>query len=134
MGITITKHVYRLVKVNKCDRQYLIKDFLPPGSILTERVRVEAFKGYSSAYNLGEYFRLRGTTSWKNGKQVTGLWKSPHPDVFYGDYKENTTKTLLLFKFKNDRQILLVYSFPIGFYPKKQTILNYCHHLSNGNQ
>jgi hypothetical protein len=134
MSISITKHVYLLVKVNKCDKQYLIKDFLPLGSILTERVKVEAFKGYSSAYNLAEYFRLRGTTSWKSGKQVTGLWKSPHPGVFYGDHKENNTKTLLLFKYKNDRQILLVYSFPIGFYPNKQTILKYCDKLSNGTQ
>ena len=81
MSISITKHVYLLVKVNKCDKQYLIKDFLPLSSILTERVKVEAFKGYSSAYNLAEYFRLRGTTSWKSGKQVTGLWKSPHLSV-----------------------------------------------------
>ncbi|MFT6945599.1 MAG: hypothetical protein ACJARP_000004 [Vicingaceae bacterium] len=115
-------HDYKRVKVNKCDSQYLINHELPDNSNLTERVKVEAFQGYSKAYNLAEYFRLRGETSWKGGKQITGLWKSDRENIYFGDYKKGNIKTLILFQFKENRKRLLVFVFPKGYYPQKSVI------------
>jgi hypothetical protein len=116
-------HDYKRVKVNKCDSQYLINHELPDNSNLTERVKVEAFQGYSKAYNLAEYFRLRGETSWKGGKQITGLWKSNRENIYFGDYKKGNIKSLILFQFKENRKRLLVFVFPKGYYPQK-TVIN----------
>lgn len=115
-------HEYNRVKLNKCDSQYLINHTLPNNSNLTERVKIEAFQGYSKAYNLGEYFRLRGETSWNGGKQLTGLWKSNRGNIYFGDYKDGNNKTLILFQFKENRDRLLVYVFPQGYYPHKSAI------------
>lgn len=117
-----TKHVYKAVKFNKCDTQYLIKDHLPKGSILTERVKIEAFQGYSKAYNISEYFRLRGLTSWKSGKQVTGLWRSNFPNIHYGDIKDGKVKTLIIFIRSNDNEVLTIYTFPDGYYPSQKKV------------
>lgn len=116
------KHTYKAVKFNKCDTQYQLDGELPQHSWLTERVKCEAFQGYSRAYNLAEYFRLRGATSWKEGEQVTGLWKSDFPNCFYGDRKKNGVKTLLLFFRSADYETLIVHIFPMGFYPIKSRI------------
>jgi hypothetical protein len=70
---------YKAVKYNRCDTQYQSTVEVPHDHWLTERVKVEAFQGYSRAYNLAEYFRTRGAKSWKSGEQVTGLWKSSIP-------------------------------------------------------
>ena len=116
------KHVYCAVKFNRCDTQYQLEGELPQHSWLTERVKTEAFQGYSRAYNLAEYFRLRGQTSWKTGEQVTGLWKSDFPNCFYGDRKAKGTKTLILFMRSVDHEKLTVYIFPMGYYPSKSKI------------
>jgi hypothetical protein len=122
----ILQHVYECVKVNKCDRQYIISGLLPIHSELTNRVKIEAFQGYSKAYNLGEYFRLRGESSWKGGKQLTGLWKSETHEVHYGDRRTAKGKALMLFKFEQKRDILKVYTYPSGYYPSKATIESLC--------
>lgn len=117
-----TKHVYECVKINKCDLQFEITHPLPTQSFLTERVKVEKFQGFSDAYNLAEYFRLRGETSWKSGIQVSGIWKTKHKDIYYGDSREGSTKTLLIFHFEDDRARLTVYTYSVGYYPSKATI------------
>ena len=120
--IRAIKHVYKAVKFNKCDTQYLIEFSLPIDSSLTERVKVEAFQGFSRAYNLAEYFRLRGSTSWKTGEQVTGLWKSNYSNVFYGDRKTKEGKTLILFFRSKNHEELTVYTYQTGYYPSKNKI------------
>ena len=112
-------HRYESVKVNKCDIQYQIAHPLQTTSPLTERVKVEAFQGYSNAHNLGEYFRLRGLTNWKDGKQLTGLFRTEIPYIFYGDQKSIKGKSLILFKFENNRERLTVYCYPLGYYPNQ---------------
>lgn len=114
---------YKATKFNKCDTQYVTEEIIPTNSWLTERVKIEVFQGYSKAYNLGEYFRLRGSTSWKSGEQVSGLWKTDRKDVFYGDRRQGTVKTLLFFMFNNNRDSMQVYVYPFGYYPNKQTIV-----------
>lgn len=116
------KHVYKAVKFNKCDTQYHLEGELPQHSWLTECVKIEAFQGYSKAYNLAEYFRLRGETSWKSGEQVSGLWKSETPNCYYGDRRTGEVKTLVLFFRSVDHESLTVYIFQRGYNPSKQVI------------
>jgi len=124
METQIIKHIYKATKFNKCDIQYEITHPLPPCSPLTERVKIEAFQGFSNAYNLGEYFRLRGTTNWKDGKKVTGLWKTENKDIFYGDNKTSSGKSLIIFKFENNRETVSIYTFPDCYYPSRNIIDN----------
>jgi len=118
-NVQVIVHFYQAVKVNKCDIQYQIIEALPTNSPLTERVKVEAFQGYSNAHNLGEYFRLRGTTNWKDGKQLTGLFRTETSYIFRGDQRSDKGKSLILFKFENERQRLAVYTYPLGYYPNQ---------------
>lgn len=115
---------YKAIKFNKCDTQYESTSPIPSASFLTERVKIEKFQGFSKAYNLAEYFRLRGTTSWKSGEQVTGIWKTNRPLFFYGDKRTQNNKTLLIFRFNETREKLRVYVFPQGYYPSKDKILS----------
>ena len=117
MKPAITIH-YKAVKFNKCDTQYQTTDDVS-NHWITERVKIEAFQGFSNAYNLGEYFRLRGETSWKSGEQVTGLWKSDNrkSHYHYGDRRSKSGKTLILFYRSADNVDLKVCVFPDGFYP-----------------
>jgi len=125
------KHVYKGVKFNKCDTQYQMVGELPQQSWLTERVKIEAFQGYSNAYNLGEYFRLRGANSWKSGEMVTGIWKSVTKNAYYGDRKTREGKTLILFFRSPDLESLTVYIFPTGYNPSKKVINQLINELNN---
>jgi len=119
METQIIKHSYKATKFNKCDTQYEITHPLPTTSTLTERVKFEVFQGFSNAYNLGEYFRLRGATNWKDGKQLTGLFRTETSYIFRGDQRSDKGKSLILFKFENERQRLAVYTYPLGYYPNQ---------------
>lgn len=119
MEAQIIVHTYKAVKFNRCDIHYEIIHALPTTSTLTERVKVEAFQGYSNAQNLGEYFRLRGATNWKDGKQLTGLWRTNHQDIFYGDRRTNSGRSLMIFIFSNNRETMRVYTFQDGYYPSR---------------
>jgi len=115
----IIVHFYKVVKVNKCDLQYQIIDALPNNSPLTERVKVEQFMGFSNLKNVLYYFRLRGATNWKDGNQLTGLFNTEIPNVFRGDQKTANVRSLILFKFENNRELLTVYCYPLGYYPNQ---------------
>ena len=115
--------LYRAVKFNKCDTQYKSTISIPSNHWITERVKIEAFQGYSKAYNLAEYFRTRGATSWKGGECISGLWKSERPGVYYGDRKSSKGKSLILFFRSKDHEQLKVVSFPDGYYPSKSMIV-----------
>jgi hypothetical protein len=91
-------------------------------TFITDTVRIERFMGYSNAYNLGEYFRLRNTTNWSKCEKVTGLWKTPTQEVYFGDYRTTATKTLILFVFGPFRASLTVTVFPEGYYPHRNEI------------
>ena len=114
--------IYNAVKFNKCDTQYQSSNSIPESCFLTDRVKIEKYQGYSKAYNLGEYFRMRGATSWKSGEQVTGLWKTGRANVYRGDRRTKEGKTIILFEFNNDRTRLTVYVFPENYYPSTSKI------------
>ena len=116
------KHVYKAVKFNKCSTQYKLEGNLPQQSWLTERVQVEIFMGFSRAYNIGEYFRNRGATSWRSGEMVTGLWKSETRNCYYGDRKRKEGRRLILFFRSTDLESLTVHIFAEDYYPSQKVI------------
>jgi len=113
---------YLVSKCNKCDTQYQSVVEVPSDHWLTERVKIEAFQGYSRARNLGEYFRLRGATSWKGGSLITGLKKTSTVGAFYGDRKTKEGKTLIVFYRSEDFKHLKVCVFPLAYYPSMEII------------
>lgn len=112
---------YKVVKVNKHSTIYECTTTPINSKWVTENVRIERFQGYSNAYNLAEYYRIKNDTSWHKSKQVTGLWKLNTFNVFYGDTGK-VNKTLLMFKTSTNRENLSVYVFKTGYYPSKEVI------------
>lgn len=131
-----TIHKFEVVKYNKNDTIYQkcfgqsekVKniewfDFgQPTNELITQTVKIEKFQGYSKAYNLGLYFRVKNASSWAKSKQITGLWKSTRINHYYGDNKAPEGKTLLLFKVDPESQTMTVYEYPKGYYPSRETI------------
>jgi hypothetical protein len=118
----IKVYQYKSIKTNKQDTIYQISEPKELQSFLTEFVKVEKYQGYSNAYNLGLYFRIKNESSWAKSKQITGLWKLSNPYIFYGDIKQDKNKTLLLFFIEPNKGILKVFEFPTNYYPSKSTI------------
>lgn len=112
------------IKFNKHDTIYQGIEDNPKDSFVTELVKIEKFQGYSKAYNLGSYFRIKNETSWAKSKQVTGLFKTTRKDAFYGDLKDSSTKTLLIFLIDQEGHELTVYEYPKGYYPSRTVIDN----------
>lgn len=118
----IKEFKFNAIKTNKHDTIYQVTESNPLDSIITEFVKIEKFQGYSNAYNLGLYFRIKDSTSWAKSKQITGLWKTQTNGVYYGDFKEGNFKTLLLFKLDVNNDFLRVIEFPKGYYPNRTII------------
>ena len=110
------------IKFNKHDTIYQAFEDNPKDTFITELVKVEKFQGYSNAYNLGLYFRIRDASSWAKSKQITGLFKTPIKGAFYGNIKEGATISLLLFKIDPESHELTVYEYPKGYNPHRNVI------------
>jgi hypothetical protein len=121
-GGNYTVYQFKEFKVNKHSTIYQLIHNPIETNIITELIRIEKFQGYSNAYNLTEYFRIRNTTNWHTSKQVTGLFKTQANEIYYGDTGRNSDKSLLMFKFKNNRALLDIYLFNSGFYPHPNKI------------
>lgn len=117
-----TIHKFEVVKYNKNDTIYQLVFGQPTNELITQTVKIEKFQGYSKAYNLGLYFRVKNATSWAKSKQITGLWKTTRINHYYGDNKTPEGKTLLLFKVDPESQIMTVYEYPKGYYPSRKII------------
>ncbi|MFN4234412.1 MAG: hypothetical protein ACK4IK_06345 [Bacteroidia bacterium] len=114
---------YKAVKVNKTSTIYQTDDLVNlRDTFLTEFVRVEKFQGFSNAYNLALYFRIKNESSWQKSKQVTGLWKTSLKNAFYGDYLSGMGKSLILFKMMPENEFMSVYVYPEGYYPSMPVI------------
>lgn len=111
-------------KINKHSTIYAMVDIPTKATFITSVVRIEKFQGYSKAYNLAEYFRIKDQSSWAKSRQVTGLWKTNVQGIYYGDNRENMSdlKTLLMFQFDPSDGALLLYVYQKGYYPAKSTI------------
>nr|WP_299202498.1 hypothetical protein [uncultured Brumimicrobium sp.] len=117
-----TVYKFEVVKYNKHDTIYQLCFGQYPSQLITETVKIEKFQGYSKAYNLGLYFRVKDKSSWKESKQVTGLWKTTRLNHYYGDHRIKEGKTLLLFKIDPESQTMCVYEYPKGYYPNRNVI------------
>jgi len=115
---------FTAIKFNKHDTIYQAQPENPKDSFITEFVKIEKFQGYSNAYNLGLYFRIKDQSSWSKSKQITGLFKTTRKVAFYGNIKEGTTKTLLLFKIDHEGNELTVFEHPKGYNPHRNVIDN----------
>ena len=113
---------YKTHKINKQDTIYLRNDDCQTSNLFTEFVKIEKYQGYSNAFNLGLYLRLKDQSSWAKSKQLTGLWKTSFKNVYRGDYVSNRIKTLLLFRIDEVNDNFKVYVFPFGYYPSSKTI------------
>jgi hypothetical protein len=118
----IISYSYLVEKENKQDTIFKSVSSNQLQSFFTEVVKIERFQGYSNAYNLGLYFRVKNESSWSKSKQITGLWKTTTSNIFYGDYLSSIGKSLLMFKICPKNESLIVYQFPEGYYPTKPTI------------
>lgn len=119
-------HTYRPKKVNKTSTIYEYQNTIElrdikPDDNFTKIVRLEQYQGYSKAYNLNHYFRIRDTTNWSKCKLITGLFKTIKPNVFYGNIKENKYKTLIIFLIDNESN-LVIHKYPKGYNPSRKTI------------
>lgn len=110
---------FKVVKHNKHDTIYTGLVSNPKESFITELVKIERYQGYSNAYNLGLYFRIRTASNWSKCKQVTGLFKTTRLNVFYGDHRINEKRTLLVFKIDDLKEELTVFEYPEGYYPSR---------------
>jgi hypothetical protein len=110
------------IKFNKHDTIYQAQPNNPKDSFITELVKIEKFQGYSNAYNLGLYFRIKDSSSWAKSKQITGLFKTMRNGAFYGNIKDGATKSLLLFKIDHKSHELTVYEYPKGYNPHRNVI------------
>lgn len=130
-NITGAVHVYHFhaSKFNKQSTIFTGKDTNPNTSFITSSVKVERFQGYSNAYNLGLYFRIRNESNWANCEQVTGLWKSSRKGFYYGDRKTDERRTLLVFALDDHNETLTVYEYPHGYYPNRTAIDKIIHSL-----
>ncbi len=113
---------FKVVKTNKNDTIYQGFSTNPKNTFITEFIKIEKFQGFSNAFNLGLYFRIKNQSSWAKSKQITGLWKTQSNNIFRGDIKEGNTRTLILFKFDYSNELLKVYLFNFGFYPHHSVI------------
>lgn len=114
---TYNAYSFTRVKANKNSAVYSLVDLNDNETFMTDIVRVEKFMGFSKAYNLDEYFRVRDKSNWKLCRQISGLWKTNYPNVFFGDFRHANGQTLILFKFSACRSFLKVLVYRYGFYP-----------------
>lgn len=118
------RHIYNAVKELKSYTIYSLDEVVGKNNLLTEKLRIEKFRGKSNASSIDDYLRLRTTTNWATSGMVTGLRPASKKGLFYGDRvnKDTNKKTLLLFTFSADRKTLFIDVFR-GFYPIHKGIL-----------
>jgi hypothetical protein len=121
-GNDYTRHFYEVLKVLRYYTVYQLKDVHNGANQLTELIRIEDYRGYSRGSGFNEYLRLRTSSNWQKGEQVTGLKFTKIKNVYYGDRLHNGRKNLLLFQFTNDREKLVIDYFR-DFYPANKETL-----------
>ena len=121
------RHTYRVTNELKSYTVYELSTSEGNVNLLTDILRIEQFQGKSNSTIIVDYLRLRTTTSWSKSELITGLRPTIKDHLFYGDWRKldnpsYPTKTLLLFSFSKDRQILFIDVYR-GFYPHYIEIL-----------
>lgn len=121
--LTVNKVRFNSTKFNKTSVIY--SGQIKESNILTETIRIEKFQGFSKAFNLPYYLRIRDKKTWKDSTQLTGLFKTNQPLWFYGDYRTGVKRTTLLFLLKPDMSEILIHEFEQGVSLSKNQIEDY---------
>lgn len=121
--LTVNKVRYNATKINKTNVIY--SGECTSSNILTEVIKIEKFQGYSKAFNLPYYLRIKDEKTWKDSTQVTGLFKSNQPLWFSGDYRTGELRTTLLFLLKPGMSEIIIYEFAQGIYLSRTQIEDY---------
>jgi len=112
-GNVIIRHSYKVERVKKVYSVYELtttsrkEDSSVISPLLTDLIRIEKFRFYSNGSGFKHYLRLRDSNNWQSCTQVTGLFKTKNPGVYYGDHMHNG-KNLLIFKFSENREQLTI--------------------------
>jgi hypothetical protein len=121
-GNDYTRHLYHLKEALRVYSYYQLKYVENGTNQLTELIRIEDYRGFSRGCGFDKYLRLRTSSNWKKGEQVTGLKFTKNDNIFFGDRIHNGVKNLILFQFSPDRKTLIIDYFK-GFYPKNKEVL-----------
>jgi hypothetical protein len=115
-NVEIIRHSY---KVERAKKVYTVYQLVKPQQKieLTDLIRIEKFRKYSNGSGFDHYLRLRNTTNWKTSEQVTGLFKTECPNIFYGDRIHSGKKNLLVFQFSKEPERLII-DYYKAYYPK----------------
>jgi hypothetical protein len=121
------RHTYKVTNELKSYTVYELSTSEGNVNLLTDILRIEQFQGKSQTTRVDDYLRLRtDPKSWTRSKLITGLRPTSNKSLFNGDSKsigkDTTVKTLLMFLFSTDRQLLFIDVYR-GFYPIHNGIL-----------
>ncbi|RKE04429.1 hypothetical protein [Marinifilum flexuosum] len=109
------RHSYKVERVKKCYTVYQLEPTVDP-IMLTELIRIEQFRNYSNGTGFLDYLRLKNTSNWQTSELVTGLKKTDNPNVFYGDRLEGCKRSLVVFVFSKNNELLTI-DYYDGYYP-----------------
>ncbi len=116
------RHIYKVEKALKTYTVYQLDTVQQGTNQLTEKLRIEQYRGYSASTGITHYLRLRDTGNWDSCEKVTGLRPCTRPNVYHGNRKKGV-KSLLVFQFSQDGQTLIIDVFR-AFYPNHRGILS----------
>ena len=121
------RHTYKVSNELKSYTVYELQHVTGNKNLLTDILRIEQFQGKSQTTRVDDYLKLRtDPKSWTRSQLITGLRPTSNKILFSGDSKpidKNTTvKTLLMFLFSTDKQLLFIDVYR-GFYPIHNGIL-----------
>ena len=122
-SLKVKKVNYKAVKFNKTNVIY--SGIVESSNILTEEIKLEQYQGFSKAFNVSFYLVVKNKPKWKDSKKVTGLFKLIDSFFFYGDYKNNNSKTTLLFRMSPEMKEVIIYEFPEGVYLSKRQLKDF---------
>jgi len=121
------RHTYKVTSELKSYSVYQLAEVTGNKNLLTDILRIEKFQCKSKSTSIDDYLRLRTATSWSKSELITGLRPTIKDNLFFGDWRnldnpKLPTKTLLMFTFLGNRQILIIDVYR-GFYPHYIEIL-----------
>jgi hypothetical protein len=79
----------------------------PTNRTLFPNLQGLSYSAITHGFSFDQYFRIKTTTNWATSEQVTGMFKTNNPLIYYGDRKHQG-RNLLIFIFNDDRTQLTV--------------------------
>lgn len=134
-NVNVLRHIYKLERAKKVYSVYELIE--TETQHFPNLIRIEDFRGFSRATDIDKYFRVRDTTNWATSTKITGLFKTSHPCVFYGDQKTINGKRTIVFVFSEDWEWLIIDYYPTQYANKairESFIQKYIDGITNNNR